>query len=238
MPPEIPPKTPPEFDRYANEYASLLKDPIRDMFAPGSTFFFERKWQLLLEYMGGRGMRPKESHWLDVGCGQGDLLRLGASSFAKASGCDLSSEMVRSCAGLNVVIQNDPLQLPFDSGAFDLVTAVCVYHHVLAKDRPILTAELARVLKPGGTACIIEHNPFNPATQLIVRRTPVDADAHLLTARTAKGLLAASHLTHARTSYFLYLPKSLYLRWHRVESFLERVPGGGQYAVFSVKESG
>ena len=65
-----------------------------------------------------------------------------------------------------VTVQQDPERLPYGTGEFDLVTAVCVYHHVTVDDmRHKLTAEIRRVLKPGGIFCIIEHNPLNPATQ-------------------------------------------------------------------------
>jgi SAM-dependent methyltransferase len=224
-----------EFDNYANDYCDLLRDPIRDFFAPNPAFFSERKWELLVGYIKEVGMLPGMAAWLDVGCGKGDFLRMGAKEFAKAAGCDLSAEMLESCGDLETVLQNEPTHLPFSSNSFDLITAVCVYHHVLPQDRPALTSEIFRVLRPGGTACIIEHNPFNPAVQLIIRRTPVDADAHLLTARTAERLLTCSGLKRKGINYFLYFPRSLYKTLSRVEAFLAKVPAGGQYAVFAQK---
>lgn len=224
-----------EFDRYSEDYAKLLHDPIRERFAPGSDFFFRRKWELLREYMAGIRMRPETAAWLDVGCGKGDLLHLGAGSFAEAVGCDVSSEMLRDCAGLRVVPQQEATRLPFPRESFDLVTAVCVYHHVPPPDRPLLTSEIARVLRPRGAACIIEHNPFNPVTQIIIHRTPVDADARLLAARAARRLLGNAGLENLRTTYFLYFPENLYGKMRRLEALLARVPAGGQYAVFARK---
>lgn len=225
----------PEFDKYARDYEDLLHDPIRERFAPASKFFFERKWKLLQQYMSETGMDAKSARWLDVGCGKGELLQLGAQAFAGVSGCDVSPEMIQAAQGVPVVLQPEPTRLPFADAAFDLVTAVCVYHHVLPVDRPQLTAEIARVLRPGGTACIIEHNPFNPVTQLIVSRTPVDAEAQLLTARTARRGLAAGSLRHSRTRYFLYFPEQLYNRLQGLEGAMAGVPLGGQYAVFARK---
>ena len=227
----------PEFDQYAEEYAKLLDDPIRRKFAGETAFFFERKWELLEKYMQRIGLRPEKSSWLDVGCGAGELLRLGSAHFAHAAGCDLSIGMMKACEGLNVVTQTDPTRLPFEDNSFDLVTVVCVYHHVEPPDRPGLTAEIARVLRPRGTACIIEHNPFNPATQIIVRRTPVDANAQLLTARTARRLLAKAGLgMNQKTTYFLYFPQNIYRKARGVEALLEKVPAGGQYAAFGRKQ--
>jgi SAM-dependent methyltransferase len=126
-------------------------------------------------------------------------------------------------------------KLPFDDESFDLATAVCVYHHVVPEARPGLTAEIARILRPGGVACIIEHNPMNPATQIIVRRLPVDRDAQLLTWNTAHRLLAAAGLAKLQTTHFLFFPEKVYRRASRLEAALARVPLGGQYAAYASK---
>jgi SAM-dependent methyltransferase len=115
----------------------------------------------------------------------------------------------------------------------DFVTAVCVYHHVHGTDRALLMAEIRRVLAPGGLYCIIEHNPWNLVTQAIVRRCPVDIDAELLTARHARKLLTAAGFQVLRPSYFLYLPESLFGSLGAVESALEHLPLGGQYALLA-----
>jgi SAM-dependent methyltransferase len=227
----------PEFDKYANQYKELLHDPIRERFAPGSGFFFERKWELLADFARRSGWQLDRMTWLDVGCGKGELLRLGAPHVKRTAGCDVSEGMLDGCEGLNVVAQPDPSRLPFPDAHFDLVTAVCVYHHVPPADRHALTVEIARVLKPGGTACIIEHNPFNPATQWIVRRTPVDADAQLLRAATARAVLAGAGLSPIHTTYFLYVPEKRYKKLHGVEALLSWVPAGGQYAAFGRKSA-
>jgi SAM-dependent methyltransferase len=224
-----------EFDDYAQKYEDLLRDPIRERFAPGSAFFFERKWELLQDYAHRSGIRLDTVRWLDVGCGKGDLLRIGKSQVAHASGCDVSAEMLGGCKDLDVALQSDPDRLPFDDEQFDLVTAVCVYHHVPPAARHRVTAEIRRVLRPSGIACIIEHNPFNPITQIIVRRTPVDSDAILLTAGSAKALMRRAEIQHDWTVYFLYFPEKLYRPLLRLERMLARFPGGGQYAVFGRK---
>jgi hypothetical protein len=92
-----------------------------------------------------------------------------------------------------------------------------------------------RILKPEGIFCMIEHNPFNPATRLIVRRTPVDAGAQLLTAAGARNIMRAAGMQVVETRYFLYFPERLYARCARFEGALSHVPLGGQFAVFSQK---
>src|SRR5215470_12573277 len=156
------PEKPTTFDNYADEYAALIRDPIRDKFAGGSRFFFERKIQVIRRFFHREGIDMSQLSWLDMGCGQGDLLRTGRSYFRASAGCDPSRGMLKSCADLDVRHQPAAEQLPFGDATFDFVTAVCVYHHVPLDRRGLLTADAFRVLKPRGTFCIIEHNPYNP----------------------------------------------------------------------------
>ena len=224
-----------EFDRLAEQYQELLKDPLRDYFAPGSGFFVTRKLDVVLDFARAEGIDTTRAAWLDVGCGQGDLLRAGRPYSAKATGCDVSTAMIAAARDLEIVAQIHADRLPFADASMDWITTVCVYHHVERPDRAGFTAEILRVLKPNGVFAMIEHNPLNPAVQVIVRRTPVDEHAVLLTARTARRLMRDTGLQVRATRYFLYVPQPLY-RWGRIaERALQRVPLGGQYAVFGRK---
>jgi len=224
-----------EFDRLAPKYKELLNDSVRDYFAPGSEFFVTRKMDMLLEFAASQGVDTRQITWLDVGCGQGDLLRAAKPHFARALGCDVSLGMIAECRDLEVVHQTNPLRLPFAEGSIDWVTAVCIFHHINPPERGPLAADIYRVLRPGGIFAIIEHNPFNPAVQLIVRRTPVDENAKLLTARTARHLIQTASIQTVATRYFLYAPQRIYDWVAPVERALERVPLGGQYVVFGRK---
>jgi len=224
------------FDRLSPSYEEQLRDPIRDRFTgQESAFFHRRKAELIRRFLRQGGLATFSLRYLDVGCGKGDLLGLLRYDFKQAVGCDVSEAMLRHVTGLETRIQSDSLQIPFGDAEFDLVTAVCVYHHVHPADRPTLTIEIGRVLRPGGIFCMIEHNPFNPVTRLIVGRTSVDADAILLRASEAWRLAAGAGLAPLERDYFLYLPRVLYRYLGRIEAALTKVPLGGQYAVFSRK---
>jgi hypothetical protein len=119
----------------------------------------------------------------------------------------------------------------------DFATAVCVYHHVSLPKRPALTRQAARILKPGGTLCIIEHNPLNPVTRMIVSRSPVDVDARLLSVRETCRLLEDQGLVVISICHFLFLPEALFRKFGRIEWWMRGIPVGGQYAVFARLDS-
>ena len=225
-----------EFDNYARDYQDLLKDPIRDRFAQDSAFFHARKWYLLRQVLATRFADLKKVRWLDIGCGKGELLRFGKESVAEAVGCDPSKEMIAECADLKVVWQPGIADLPFETGSFDVVTAACVYHHLDHDAQAGLTAEAFRLMRPGAIFVIFEHNPWNPATRLIVSRTPVDANAVLLRAAETRALMRRAGMNATETAYYLYFPESLYRKIGGVERLLGWLPGGGQYAVIGSRK--
>ncbi len=224
-----------EFDQFAHSYMEQLDDPVRRLFTDNAIFFHRRKMDLLLSLLQKRRMNPAAMHWLDVGCGRGDLLKLGKGTFGSLGGCDLSAEMLAYCDGLNVRRQNSVSALPFESGSADLITAVCLLHHVELEDRRPLMQEMARILKPGGLLVVIEHNTYNPVTQWIVKRSPVDENARLLSPRLSSRLMQAVGIPASQTEYFLYFPEKLYLAIGGIERYLSRVPFGGQYMMVGAK---
>jgi SAM-dependent methyltransferase len=227
----------PEFDEFSEQYDALLKDPIRDRFTSGGGLFFHhRKRDLIRTHFERNHVNTRNLAYLDLGCGKGELASLLREDFARVAGCDPSAAMMRSgqleAVGVETRVQKDPGKIPFPDQTFDFVTAVCVYHHVPVAARAALTFEVARVLKPGGCFAIIEHNPFNPVTRLIVSRTPVDKDAILLRPSEARVLLKEQRMTIASQRFFLYFPERLYRRLMPVEELLAHVPLGGQHATF------
>ncbi len=227
----------PEFDQYSASYQELLRDPIRDRFGgETSAFFHYRKRDLIRAYFAQRSVAMRPLSYLDLGCGKGELLSLLRNDFGRVAGCDPSAKMLNDAEGIETRVQHDSGEIPFADAEFDFVTAVCVYHHVPAAARAALTREVARVLKPEGVFAIIEHNPYNPATRLIVSRTPVDSDAILLPRRETKELLQQAGFGLDVWRYFLYFPEAIYRRTgDAVERWLGKLPLGGQYAIFARK---
>lgn len=226
-----------EFDSYAQDYKELLREPIRDRFARDPRFYTRRKWLLLRDYLERRGRSARSMSWLDVGCGEGDLLRYGLGTFGRVAGCDASSEMIRAAQGFDVRQQAPPDRLPFDDEEFDLATAVCVFHHVEPAHRLGLVLEMKRVLRPGGIICLIEHNAQNPVVRGMVKRIPVDVNAVLLKQRECHDLFERGGLRSLETEFFLFLPEKLFQAFGRLEALGRRIPLGGQYAAFGERPS-
>ena len=229
---------PTEFDQFSDDYEDLLRDPIRDRFsATGQAFFHRRKVDVLLRFLRDQCLSPSGLSLLDVGCGQGDFLKLCVPHFQRLAGCDPSEKMTgrSGLAPLVTRLQPDPVEIPFDSNEFDVLTVICVLHHVALDARDALLVAVHRVLRPGGILCLIEHNPLNPVTRAIVRRTPVDANARLLLPGLSKDLVRRAGFDQVSMRYFLYLPEKLYNHIGWLERSLDHVPLGGQYATFCRK---
>ena len=109
-----------------------------------------RKRDLIRQYFRGRQVDTRGLHYLDLGCGKGELASLLHDDFTRVAGCDPSPGMLSFAQGIDARVQQDPAAIPFDAQEFDFITAVCVYHHVPPPARLALTKEISRVLKPGG----------------------------------------------------------------------------------------
>ena len=115
---------------------------------------------------------------LDYGCGGGQYSLLMAGFAEHVTGIDISPDSVAECraraerAGLTSRVTfkvGDCEQLPFPDASFDLVIEAGVLHHLALQNA---YAEIARVLRPGGTAVMIEAVAHNPVFALYRRLTP------------------------------------------------------------------
>jgi SAM-dependent methyltransferase len=138
---------PAEFDKFSDAYEDLLKDPIRDRFAAsGHAFFHRRKLEILTGFLKSQGLDPSRLSLLDVGCGKGDFLKLSLSCFGQLAGCDPSEKMLRELGSKSIVLQTQqiPTKLPYQALEFEVLTAICVFHHRHARCKfpPSTTSEL------------------------------------------------------------------------------------------------
>ncbi len=96
-----------------------------------------------------RGLRV-----VDVACGSGAFLKdlKGAFPRAAVAGLDLSHAYATEAGAKSdvAVAQAAAERLPFADASLDGVSCIYLFHELPPKVRPVVAAELARVLKPGG----------------------------------------------------------------------------------------
>ncbi len=97
---------------------------------------------------------------LDLCCGTGDLLlALEAGRGAPVWGCDFCHPMLliaRRKSPACIVFEADALRLPLPDASIDLVTVAFGFRNLANYQAGL--AEMRRVLKPGGTAAILEFS--------------------------------------------------------------------------------
>jgi SAM-dependent methyltransferase len=65
--------------------------------------------------------------------------------------------------------------MPFADGEFDLSVSVATMHHIADPDSVRLAlGEMVRVVRPGGTVIVWDHNPRNPYWPYLMKRVPQD----------------------------------------------------------------
>jgi SAM-dependent methyltransferase len=107
---------------------------------------------------------PPGRRTLDVGCGEGRLTRHLASLGHRIAGIDASPTLVaaaRESAPDMELRVADASALPFDAASFDQVVSFMCLHDVDDLDGAV--REIARVLEPGGVACLAVVHPINSA---------------------------------------------------------------------------
>jgi SAM-dependent methyltransferase len=96
---------------------------------------------------------------LDLGCGEGRIMRALGEQGAQAIGCDVSAELARLAARMGPVVLARLPSLDFLRDAcVDTVVAVLVLEHLEELQEPLASA--ARVTRPGGHLVVVMNHPL------------------------------------------------------------------------------
>jgi SAM-dependent methyltransferase len=137
------------WERHATEWIRWARTPGHDIWY----WRLNRPWFLELLPAPGRLT-------VDLGCGEGRLLRDLAAMGHRVVGVDSAPTMARAAAqalGSARVVVADAAQLPLATGAADLVVAFMSLLNI--DDLPAALGEVGRVLAPGGRLCVAVLHP-------------------------------------------------------------------------------
>ncbi len=173
----------PEHERIRQVYADRPSEPAEGKYAwwQNDVLVFDtsRKLkfaQLLREYVGAE---LSDARVLDVGCGNGALLRRLAewgASPDKLTGIDLLEDRLRRARSLspNINWQNRSVETLPDAPSFDLITAFTLFSSVLEEAARVTIAnEIWKRVRPGGTVIVFDFrydNPANPNVRRVTQR--------------------------------------------------------------------
>ena len=229
-----------EFDKFADEYHASLTAGIA-LSGESPEYFSEYKIaDIARECRLQARSRDGSIKLLDFGAGIGNSVPYVRQHFASAelTCLDLSQRSLevaeKRFPNQARYVRFDGAHIPFPGDHFDIAYAMCVFHHINHADHVALLQELRRVLKPGGSLFIFEHNPFNPLTVRVVNTCPFDENAHLIRGPQMKQRLLAAGFASTKNKYRVFFPH--FLRWLRpLEGALAWLPLGGQYYARAIK---
>ena len=99
-------------------------------------------------------------NYLDIGAGNGELIKLiGSQISTKSYACDYTEGLMELDGQSVDICDLNNQKLPYDDNTFDLVTFTEVIEHI--ENHRFTLSEIARVLKPGGFVIISTPNILN-----------------------------------------------------------------------------
>ena len=223
-----------DFNESKDNYTASIEQSVK--FAGQDHDFYTQVKADVLKEIAAKRFPGKTIELLDVGCGHG-LIHRKLAGFS-IYGTDVAGEVLELAKRDNPGVEYVPYDgtaLPFETGRFDMTLAICVMHHVPPAAWVNFLKEMKRVLKPGGVAVVIEHNPINPVTNYIVKHCPLDEGVTMLRAGTLKTLMRDAGFTRSMHEYILFTPLAHALM-RRLDRWLKWLPLGAQHVAMGLTE--
>lgn len=229
-----------EFDKFAKEYYAMHEAGIA-VSGEGPEYFAEYKIRdIAREYEQHLALDNSPVKILDFGAGIGGSVPYVCKHFVRAqlTCLDLSQRSLeiaeKRFSALAEYVHFDGSRIPFPSEHFDIAYAMCVFHHIDHAEHISLLQELNRVIRPGGSLFVFEHNPYNPLTVRVVNNCPFDENARLIRGADMRHRMLAAGFGSAKIRYRIFFPHILRVL-RSLEMVLTWLPLGGQYYVVSHK---
>lgn len=222
-----------EFDKFADEYVSMLRGSIQKS-GEGPEYFARYKIKDMAAVFEKMLPRRNVQQVLDFGGGVGVSLPYLSEYFPEAelTLADVSRRSLDYAERRDIprvkTLHFDGENLPLPNGQFDAVVAACVFHHIPETEHIALMAEIRRVLRPGGLFFIFEHNPWNPLTRQVVDRCPYDENAILINGPELRRRMKAAGFARVDLAWRIFFPRLLRVA-RPMERWLEWLPLGAQY---------
>ena len=169
---------------------------------------------------------------VDVGCGEGHLVRLMTRHGAKAFGVECNPQQLEQAhdakpVGGEIYYKGRAEKLPFDADSIDLAVFFNSLHHVAIDHMNDALAEAARVLKSGGVLYICEpvaEGPHFELMQPVHDETVVRAKAYeALQDASTLGLIAEQEFTYIHPAmhqnFAQFKERMLRINPHRADDF-------------------
>lgn len=140
-------------------------DFLTPFYGPLVQVFYGKQFRKIAKLI---NLKPKEK-LLDVGCGDGNLLKILQGEYPKnkLTGLDIDSKILkiaRKKLPKNIeLIKSSAAKLPFPDHSVDVVTSTFMIHHLETQDKEKMIREIFRILKPNGRFYLLD---FGPPTNL------------------------------------------------------------------------
>lgn len=222
-----------EFDRYASSYKQEVKKSIS--FIPQQENFEVKSKLLRFKKIINSYTFPVKV--LDYGCGVGTLTSGIKENQPRneVTGIDTSQESILEAKRNfpECVFLHFEDELPLNDMSIDIVFCTNVFHHIKPSERIAKLEHISKKMKRDGIIVIVEHNPYNPLTQLAVKRCDFDADAVLMKKREVKKLLQNNGFKVESSEYMLFLPlqNETILK---LENLVKQMPFGAQHITIGI----
>jgi SAM-dependent methyltransferase len=229
-----------EFDSYSEGYDAGMDVFLKRISGETQVQFLLPKLQVIKKLFPSTEEKLKI---LDFGCGTGDFTALLAQTYPHSliHGSDISCGMLEQARKLFPDLRNhffhfEPGQEStiLGAGVYDLVVAVCVFHHIPPSEWLKSMESIRNLLNPKGSFLLVEHNPWNPGTRWIVSRAAIDKNAVLLSIPTASRQMKAAGMHIKECHNILFFPPRIPFS-ALVDKWLRKIPLGGQYALHGVR---